>query len=565
MSAHDQALTAPTGGGGSVRAFFAKPRNRVVVLTLLFAASWTTALVKMAEATGTEGLAVGVPLAAAPVPIVVGVFWLLSRARPQPWPHLAFALSWGAGAGAMAALYANSWSIEAITNRSGMYNGRLLGLTVVAPFVEEAAKGAAVLLLLLFRRHWFRGPLDGLVLAGTTAAGFAFTENVLYFGRAFGEGNQDGDAAAQTASIFLGRAILTPFAHPLFTSATGLAIGLAVLMRNRFAAVATGFGGYLVAVGLHSAWNGAAWKTTVDETPAYILLVYFALMAPLLLTVFVVGARLRRKQLDAVLYQLPWYVSAGWLTWNEPLVLGSVSDRGRQRRAALALFGKPGAKALGEYQWNATALAELRDRAVRGHVPPTYAQQERALLDRMWALRPWLEPVLVGTMPVPKWMPAYAWGQPPGWGSPSWPQQPGGVHPGFGQPAMVPGQQYAWPQQAVGAPVPHAWPQPAPAMRVPPQQPTTPGWGPPQYAAEVPWPGAAQPAAPVVHALPAGPPLGAAGWDVPGALAGPASADAPAHESGQVDANNDAPGYAPWPPRGAASRVGTHDPQRPPA
>ncbi|MEU8136704.1 PrsW family intramembrane metalloprotease [Streptodolium elevatio] len=437
MDTPDHALTAagPSGGGTvrALRAFLAKPRNRIVVLGLLFAGCWITAAVKMSDVTGLDGLAVGIPLAAAPVPLVVGAFLLLARARPQPWQHLAFALSWGAGAGALAALYANSWSIDAIVDRSGEYQGELLGLTVVAPFVEELAKGAAVLLLLLFRRPWFRGPLDGLVLAATTAAGFAFTENVLYFGRAFGEGSDEGDAAAQTAAIFLGRAILTPFAHPLFTAATGLALGIAVLLRNRSRAVLVALGGYLVAVGLHSAWNGSAWKTTVDDEPAIMLSVYFLVMAPLLAGVFVTGHKLRGAQLDAVRTQLPHYVGAGWFSWNEPYVLGSVADRNRQRRAALALYGKPGERAARQYHWNATALAELRRSAVRGGVTAEeFTPQERVFLDRLWELRHALGEVPERTMPTPRWgpMPTYGWTQ-----AAAWPQYgPAGVPQAAGPP-----------------------------------------------------------------------------------------------------------------------------------
>jgi RsiW-degrading membrane proteinase PrsW (M82 family) len=371
----------------------------------------------MVDATGLDGLAVGIPLAAVPVPLVVGAFLLLTRARPQPRQHLAFAVAWGAGAGALAALYANSWSIEAIADRSGAYRGELLGLTVVAPFVEEAAKGAAVLIVAATRRHWFRGPLDGLVLAATTAAGFAFTENILYIGRAFGEGSEQGDAARETAAMFLARGLLTPFAHPLFTASTGLALGLAVVARRRSHAVAIALAGYLVAVGLHAAWNGAAWRSTVDDDPALMVAVYFLVMAPLLGGLFVLGARLRRGQLRAVAEQLPWYVRAGWFTWNEPWVLASVTDRARQRRAALALYGRPGERALRRYQWDATALAELRRRTARGRLAPAaFAVQERALLDRLWAARPALADVLVRTLPQPRWAPVPVAAGYPGYG-----------------------------------------------------------------------------------------------------------------------------------------------------
>ena len=57
----------------------------------------------------------------------------------------------------------------------------------VAPIVEEAVKGAFLVGLLIFRRREFDGIVDGIVYAGLVAAGFAFTENILYFGRAFTE------------------------------------------------------------------------------------------------------------------------------------------------------------------------------------------------------------------------------------------------------------------------------------------------------------------------------------------------------------------------------------------
>ena len=58
---------------------------------------------------------------------------------------------------------------------------------VSAPLFEEAAKGAFVLGIMLFLRKEFDGVIDGVVYAGFVAAGFAFTENIYYFGRAFAE------------------------------------------------------------------------------------------------------------------------------------------------------------------------------------------------------------------------------------------------------------------------------------------------------------------------------------------------------------------------------------------
>ncbi|BAS09146.1 conserved hypothetical protein [Arthrobacter sp. Hiyo4] len=59
--------------------------------------------------------------------------------------------------------------------------------TVQAPIVEEFAKSLGLLMILLLARKHFDGPVDGIVFAFTIAGGFAFTENILYFGRAIAE------------------------------------------------------------------------------------------------------------------------------------------------------------------------------------------------------------------------------------------------------------------------------------------------------------------------------------------------------------------------------------------
>lgn len=95
--------------------------------------------------------------------------------------------------------------------------------------MEESAKAAALLLLFVFRRRRFTGPADGFVIAGFTATGFAFTENVLYLGNAFEEDLAKGTGVLDsvTAATFFVRAVLSPFAHPLFTVLTGLGFGAA--------------------------------------------------------------------------------------------------------------------------------------------------------------------------------------------------------------------------------------------------------------------------------------------------------------------------------------------------
>ena len=80
-----------------------------------------------------------------------------------------------------------------------------------------------MLLILLWRRQEFDGVVDGIVYAGLAGLGFAFTENVLYLGRALQE-----DGAAGLVVTFVLRCLFGPFAHPLFTMAIGIGLGIAV-------------------------------------------------------------------------------------------------------------------------------------------------------------------------------------------------------------------------------------------------------------------------------------------------------------------------------------------------
>ena len=56
--------------------------------------------------------------------------------------------------------------------------------------------------------------------------GFAFTENILYLAGAYmgGTGDSAGGLGSATG-LFVVRGVFSPFAHPLFTSFTGIGVG----------------------------------------------------------------------------------------------------------------------------------------------------------------------------------------------------------------------------------------------------------------------------------------------------------------------------------------------------
>ncbi|WP_249417039.1 PrsW family intramembrane metalloprotease [Streptomyces sp. TS71-3] len=364
-------------------------------VTTLLALSGLVILALVREQTGTQGFLVGLGLAVLPVPLLVAAFRWLDRVAPGPWRNLVFCFAWGACAAALIAIVANSfathWIAAATADPS---SADTLGATVIAPFVEESSKAAAVLLLFLFRRRDLTGLVDGVVVAGVTATGFAFTENILYLGTAFGDDQLSGDSgfASMTVATFFVRVVMSPFAHPLFTVLSGIGIGLAAGSGEgrRIRKVVLSLAGLLLAMGMHAMWNASS-----DFGDYGFLLVYVALMVPAFagLTWLVVWSR--QRELHTVRTELPVYVAAGWLPPHEPFVLGSMRARRSARQyAGQALGGKDAARVVADYEAYATSLAFLRHRGRRGRAGGDFAAREEALLQELWGRREVARPAL---------------------------------------------------------------------------------------------------------------------------------------------------------------------------
>src|SRR5690606_25787913 len=148
-----------------------------------------------------------------------------------------------------------------------------------APVAEELAKGLFVVLTLVRMRRIIDGVLDGLIVSGLVALGFAAMENVGYYAASYLGFDEVPDSGAEMATAtFVIRGLFSPFAHPLFTSAIGIAMGIAVHRSSRFQQWALLAVGYVASVGLHALWNGAI----VVGGGIGFLLAYIALAALLL-------------------------------------------------------------------------------------------------------------------------------------------------------------------------------------------------------------------------------------------------------------------------------------------
>ncbi|MEU5304986.1 PrsW family intramembrane metalloprotease [Streptomyces noursei] len=370
---------------------------RAIALAALLALSGVLILGIVRRQTGTEGLLVGVGLAVFPVPLLIAAFCWLDRIEPEPWRNLAFAFAWGACAATLVAVLANGFATDWLANNiasASPTEAQAWGSTVIAPIVEEVMKAAAVVLLYRFRRRDFDGITDGIVIAGITATGFAFTENILYLGSAFGEDQSLGHTglSSLTAGTFFVRIVVSPFAHPLFTILTGLAFGIAATRypRRRGARAALILFGLATAVLLHGIWNAAS-----NLGDAGFLTVYGVFMVPVLLVLTWLALWARRQELRSVRDYLAPYTATGWLAPPEPTALASLRTRALARDIARRTHGPAAARAVTAYAALATALSFHRRRAHLTGPPPDFAARERELLERLWHYRPWAGPALL--------------------------------------------------------------------------------------------------------------------------------------------------------------------------
>ncbi|KAE8762823.1 PrsW family intramembrane metalloprotease [Georgenia thermotolerans] len=329
----------------------------------LVGALWVLATVLAVGGTGATALA-GV-LAFIPLVVVLATVRWVDRWEPEPRGLLAAALAWGIGVAAAVALFFNDLiavSVYAVTGSPEQ--AQVFGTVVGAPVVEEIAKGAGVLLIFLLRRRAVDGPVDGIVYAAVVAAGFAFTENVLYF-------VQYQEALTQ---VFVARAIYAPFAHVTFTACTGIALGLAS-RRSTAAWVVLFPVGLAAAMALHALWNGSAVLGASDA-------VYWSIQVPLFVGLILLVLWLRADERRTIARRLGEYAQAGWFTPFEVTMLSSMP--GRRRARAWAATRGPGAeRAMRDFQAAATSLAYTRQRALSGRYDPRARRDEQELLERV--------------------------------------------------------------------------------------------------------------------------------------------------------------------------------------
>lgn len=448
-------------------------RNRSIligiVIAVVFAVAGLAIFGIVAQSTGWSGFTWGLIFAFVPVVPLVGLYLWLDRYEPEPAKYLLFALCWGAFIATLAAIFINT---EAANLMGETRAGGSRAAVFVAPPVEELAKGSVILLLALVRRKEFDGIIDGLVYAGMVGVGFAFTENILYYGRIFSQLSEEAGSNAGlrgTIVLFILRAVISPFAHPLFTSFTAIGIGIAVRHRSTVVRFGAPVIGYLAAVLAHGLWNGgASWAGGGG-----FIGVYLFLMVPIFIGMVVFALVMRSREGQLIASRLYDYVRFGWMSPQDVPLIATLRGRKALRQNAKR-YGAQAEAAAKAFQQTATELAYLRDKIVRQVIGAEALETEKKLLDELRARRP--------SVPFPP-MPAFAQprqlappmqpGYPPG--QPGYPPAQPGYPPGYppGQPVYPPAQPGYPPGQASYPPPPHGYPPGPPGTQGPPR-----GYGP---------------------------------------------------------------------------------------
>ncbi|MFM2353357.1 MAG: hypothetical protein RLZZ608_763 [Actinomycetota bacterium] len=323
---------------------------------------------------GPAGVIIGGIMALVPLAIVFwGIRWI-DRWEPEPRGALLFAFLWGAGVSVLLALIVDA-EIQSVIAASGLgeFGAEFFGAAIQAPIVEEVGKGLGVLVLFFAVRRHFDGPVDGIVYAAWVAGGFAFTENILYFGTEL-----VSSGAASTVEVFFIRGLMSPFAHVMFTAFIGAAIGFAAQRPGWFRGVVGLVVGLIPAILLHAFWNGVLFF--IDDFYGYYVLVQVPLF---LLGVWLV-VLLRRNEHRITFARLTEYAEVGWFHPDEVAMLSSPGGR----RNAMAWARTNGvAPLMKAFIRDATSLAYARHRIVTDRDAIGARADEAELLHRVAASR----------------------------------------------------------------------------------------------------------------------------------------------------------------------------------
>jgi RsiW-degrading membrane proteinase PrsW (M82 family) len=318
-----------------------------------------------------------------PLPALWLAYWWLDRYEPEPPRYKYAAFIWGGVVAVTIAL-----TLQLAIQQTFHLSDETMA-TIVAPATEEPAKCLFLLLTFVRMRRVIDGFIDGLVYAGLVGIGFALVENIGYYAASYlGSADMKLAGAAGATATFVMRGIFSPLAHPGFTSAFGIALGLAV---GRFARRSLWFRaliallGFCVSVGLHALWN-----SSLAFGGGQGFVVTYLALAGMLLALAVFAIVVRHRQVRTLERSLQAISSRGWIHPDEIPFLSRFTYRKSARLFARQHYGRVAGKLVRRYQRLATEVAFLHHGVVSGRNIPMGVERTYALLDAMYSLRPYL-------------------------------------------------------------------------------------------------------------------------------------------------------------------------------
>jgi RsiW-degrading membrane proteinase PrsW (M82 family) len=255
------------------------------------------------------------------------LFLAVDRWKPQRWLLWALALFWGGSVAAYGAIVVNSWAAEHLSiDQNGNQLAGARAAIYVAPFVEEFFKATVVFLVAFLDRRRLTSKLSLVSLAGLSAIGFAFSENIVYFARAIVYGSMTGQYGRRrckaVAQLVQMRGLWTSFGHPLFTSMTAMGLAIGLRSRAKVVRVLAPIAGYLTAALLHMTFN-----TVASLFPdSYQKMIYFTIALPLLAAVALYAVFQVVREGRLIRNRLSDYVMAGWVPDTYPHLFSKVSS-----------------------------------------------------------------------------------------------------------------------------------------------------------------------------------------------------------------------------------------------
>ncbi len=325
-------------------------------------------LLLIGSETGLVQMIIGMICATLPVPVYIMLLLWIDRYESEPLWMLTTTFLWGALVAVFIAIILNTINSEIVraATRSDQI-GHNFGAVISAPIVEESAKALILLILFWWKKDEIDGIVDGIIYAGMAGLGFAMTENILYYGRAVGEGPE------VLTVVFVLRGLAAPFSHPLFTSMTGIGLGWSRQSNNGFVKIVMPVLGFMLAIVLHATWNG----TATYGGPAGFFAGYFIIMGPaFIITLMVIYFSLRREGQIVRQFLYPDY-QKGFFEPVEYEKLCSIRGRMGLSWHAMSTKGYSGWRNRVRCNQLASELAFHRSRIARGLSRDAKAAQER--------------------------------------------------------------------------------------------------------------------------------------------------------------------------------------------